>query len=100
MTTDGSLLPPPLVAPSFAVDRGLNGEVVVMELDQAKNPEYGEVLTPEGLARYLGCGRTFACQLLKSGTIPSAKVGKLRRVRRRDVEQFLERRVAGEADHD
>lgn len=66
---------------------------------KTKNRGYSEVLTPEELADYLGCGRTFAYQLLKNGSIPSLKIGRLRRVRRLDVEQFLERCAAGEAAH-
>ena len=52
---------------------------------------YGEVLTPEELAQYLKCGRTYAYQLLANEAIPSFKLGRLRRIRRRDAERFLER---------
>jgi excisionase family DNA binding protein len=51
------------------------------------------LLTPEELAEYLKCGRTFAYRLLASGAIPSLKVGRLRRIRRSDAALFVEKRV-------
>ena len=47
----------------------------------------------EDLARELGVGRTTAYSLLWSGTIPSMKVGRLRKVRRSDVDAFIEARL-------
>jgi excisionase family DNA binding protein len=60
---------------------------------ETKRPEYSEVLTPEELAQYLKCGRTYAYQLLANEAIPSFKLGRLRRIRRQDAERFLERAV-------
>ena len=58
----------------------------------------GEVLlSPEQLAAYLGIGRTFAYQLLAQKRIPSFTIGKLRRVRKADVDRFIEERLGGEA---
>ena len=54
-----------------------------------------EVLSPEELAVVLGCGKTLARQLLAEKVIPSFKVGKLRRVRRADVSEFIERQLSG-----
>ncbi len=54
------------------------------------NGETREVLSPEQLADYLGCGRTYAYGLLARKEIPSFKLGKLRRVRRLDVDRFVE----------
>lgn len=54
-----------------------------------------ELLGPEELAEVLGCGRTYAYQLLRNQAIPSFKLGKLRKVRRRDVERFIEEQTAG-----
>jgi excisionase family DNA binding protein len=48
-----------------------------------------EVLSPEQLADYLGCGRTTASQLLREERIPSFKVGRLRRIRATDVDRFV-----------
>ncbi len=52
-----------------------------------------ELLSPEEVATYLGCGRSFAYQLLARGELPSLKLGRLRKVRRADVEAFVERRL-------
>jgi len=54
-----------------------------------------ELLNPEELAEVLGCGRTYAYHLLATQAIPSFKLGKLRRIRRRDVERFIEEQAAG-----
>ena len=55
-----------------------------------------EVLSPEELAEFLGCGRTYAYQLLADSSIPSFKLGRLRRIRRADVEDFIRRRMEAE----
>lgn len=49
-----------------------------------------DVMSPEDLAEYLGCGRTYAYSLLRDGQIRSFKLGRLRRIRRQDVERYLE----------
>ena len=54
------------------------------------------LLTPEELADYLRCGRTYAYKLLALGEIPSLKLGKLRRVRRSDAARYVERKVQAE----
>jgi excisionase family DNA binding protein len=51
------------------------------------------LLSAEDLARELGIGRTTAYSLLWSGTIPSMKVGRLRKVRREDLESFIKARM-------
>ena len=51
------------------------------------------LMTPEQLAAYLGCGRTYAYELLRTGEIPSLKVGRLRRVRREDVFEYVSKRL-------
>jgi excisionase family DNA binding protein len=53
-----------------------------------------ETLSPEDMAVLVGCGRTMAYLLLADGSIPSFKVGRLRRVRRTDVERFIEQQIA------
>ena len=55
--------------------------------------ETKRLLSAEELARELGVGRTTAYSLLWSGTIPSMKVGRLRRVRREDLEAYLAERM-------
>lgn len=50
-----------------------------------------EWFTVNELREWLGLGRTKAHELVASGEIPSYKIGKLRRIRKVDVEQWLER---------
>ncbi len=67
-------------------------------MTETKSPEHDEVLSPDELANYLKCGRTYAYQLLAKGEIPSFKIGKLRRIRRADVEQYVEERAYAAGD--
>jgi len=57
-----------------------------LQVEQTKR-----LLSAEDLARELGVGRTTAYSLLWSETIPSMKVGRLRKVRREDLEAYLQR---------
>jgi excisionase family DNA binding protein len=50
-----------------------------------------EWFTTDELIRWLGIGRTKTYELLRTGEIPSHKIGRVRRIRRRDVEAWLER---------
>ena len=52
-----------------------------------------QLLSAEDLARELGIGRTTAYDLLWSETIPSMKVGRLRKVRREDLEAYIRTRL-------
>ena len=47
-----------------------------------------EVLSPDQLAEYVGCGRTTVYELLRERRIPRFTVGRLRRIRR-DVERYV-----------
>lgn len=49
-----------------------------------------EWYSPDELWRWLGLGRTKTYELLQSGEIPSYKIGRVRRIRRRDIEAWLE----------
>jgi putative molybdopterin biosynthesis protein len=51
-----------------------------------------ELLTVEQVQELLKVGRTFAYALVRSGQLPSYRVGRLLRIRRRDVEHWLESR--------
>ena len=51
------------------------------------------LLNADQLAQELGVGRTTAYSLLWSGTIPSMKLGRLRRVRREDLDRFISQRM-------
>lgn len=54
-----------------------------------------EILTVTEVAKLLRMSRTTVYELIMSGDIPSFKVGKLRRVRRSDVEAWLAAKVGG-----
>lgn len=51
-----------------------------------------EWYSPDELWRWLGLGRTKTYELLQSGEIPSYKIGRVRRIRRQDIEVWLERK--------
>ena len=58
----------------------------------APNPETERteyLMHPEELAEFLGLGRTYTYRLLASGEIPCVRIGRLKKVRRTDVEQFI-----------
>ena len=65
-----------------------------MRTGNARDQATREILSPEELADFLGCGRTFAYKLLAEKSIPSFKVGKLRRVRLSDARDYVERCLA------
>jgi putative molybdopterin biosynthesis protein len=49
-----------------------------------------ELMTVEQVQELLKVGRTFAYSLVRSGELPSYRIGRLLRIRRRDVEHWLE----------
>ncbi len=63
---------------------------------ETSNAPAREILSPEELAEFLGCSRTFAYKLLAERAVPSFKVGRLRRVRLSDARDYVERRLADE----
>jgi len=60
--------------------------------EQVKPAREEELLTIEQVQELLKVGRTFAYSLTKSGELPTYRVGRLLRVRRRDVNRWLEQR--------
>lgn len=54
---------------------------------QAEQTEY--LMSPEELSHLLGLGRTYTYRLLASGEIPCVRIGRLKKVRRSDVEKFI-----------
>jgi excisionase family DNA binding protein len=74
--------------PSEAAAKLLHGGNGVFSYPQTE--ETKKLLSAEELAQELGVGRTTAYALLWSGQIPSMKVGRLRKVRREDVEAFIQ----------
>lgn len=51
-----------------------------------------ELLTVEQVQEFLKVGRTFAYSIVRSGELPSYRVGRLLRIRRQDVERWLEKK--------
>jgi excisionase family DNA binding protein len=58
---------------------------------QAEQTEY--LMSPEEVAECLGLGRTSTYRLLATGEIPCVRIGRLRKVRRSDVDAFIEARL-------
>lgn len=48
-------------------------------------------LSPTAVAQYLSCSESYVYCLLADGALPSQKIGRLRRVARRDVDALVER---------
>jgi excisionase family DNA binding protein len=57
----------------------------------AHETEY--LMSPAEVRQLLGLGRTYTYQLLATGAFPSVRIGRLRKVRRSDVQQFIEARL-------
>ena len=55
-------------------------------------------MTPEQLADHLHVGRTFVYSLLRAQQIPSFTLGKLRRVRKSDVDRYVQERLSTEPE--
>lgn len=66
------------------------GDPVLASVRQGE-AEDKEWYSPDELWRWLGLGRTKTYELLQSGEIPSYKIGRVRRIRRRDIEGWLEK---------
>ena len=54
-------------------------------------PNNSEFLTSAEVRRFLRLGTTKPQELLSNGDIPSYKIGRIRRVRKRDLIDWLER---------
>ena len=52
-------------------------------------------LTPAEAVEESGIGRTRLYEFSTSGVLPSAKIGRTRHIRRRDLDRFLEERMTG-----
>lgn len=52
-----------------------------------------EWLRPHEIIETYGIGRTRLYTLLRTGELPSAKVGRTRHVRKRDLEEFFDQRI-------
>jgi excisionase family DNA binding protein len=79
-------------------EQGIVGVKTTRQAKGLPSPEQvraKDILSPEEVAVVLGCGRTMAYHLISSSEIPSFQIGRLRRIRRIDVERFVEERVDG-----
>jgi excisionase family DNA binding protein len=72
------------------VARDRPGEDPVSAPGRRGEGEVKEWYSPDELWRWLGLGRTKTYELLQSGEIPSHKIGRIRRIRRRDIEAWLQ----------
>ena len=52
------------------------------------------LLAPEEAFRRIGVGRAMGFKLLKSGQLPSIKIGKLRRIPTSLLEEFVQKQIA------
>jgi len=75
------------------VVHGRPGEVgdIPPVLREETEAEIKDWYSPDELWRWLGLGRTKTYELLRSGEIPSYKIGRVRRIRRQDIEAWLAR---------
>jgi len=71
-------------------DRPVEGSVPASVGQREAEAEGKEWFSPDELWRWLGLGRTKTYELLQSGEIPSYKIGRVRRIRRADIESWLE----------
>ena len=51
--------------------------------------EYGDIMTVDGLMDYLNIGRTTAYKLLKSGKIKVLRIGRIYRISKASVEEYV-----------
>ena len=61
-----------------------------MEASNLQREQTEYLMSTEELAKVLGLGRTRTYELLSNGTIPCVRIGRLRKVRRTDVDKFIE----------
>lgn len=52
------------------------------------------VLTPEQVAEVLSLSRSTAYHLIETGELPSVRIGRLRRVRKVDLERWVEEHMS------
>lgn len=50
-----------------------------------------DIMTVDGLMKYLTIGKTTAYKLLKSGKIKAVRIGKLYRIPKKSVDEYIEK---------
>jgi excisionase family DNA binding protein len=63
------------------------------ELPAAQGPEVSDWLTPKDLQHELRIGERLCYRLLRSGAIPSVRIGNLYRIRREVMEQLRDQAI-------
>ena len=51
------------------------------------------LMSPEEVRQHLGLSRTYTYRLLATGAIPGARIGRLRKVRRSDLDAYVKARL-------
>ena len=67
-------------------------------VDQKSILDIRRLLKPMEVASLLSISRSFAYQLLQTGTIPVVRIGKACRVRPQDLETYIEQNIHGHLD--
>lgn len=80
------------IVPRITAELGDPSRVVDRRIDDSKD-ELGDV---HEVARWLGCSVPTIERAARAGSIPSFKIGRLRRYRRADVLAAFERNVIGQ----
>jgi excisionase family DNA binding protein len=62
--------------------------------EDPKTKADNRLLSLKELAEYLSCSRTYAANLIADGTLPSLKLSSLRRVRKADVDAYVEKQLS------
>jgi len=63
-------------------------------LPSSEAVRHKDILSPEEMATVLGCCRTTVYSMLRQNLVPSFTVGRLRRVRRTDVDAYVGQQLA------
>lgn len=64
-----------------------------------ERPDWSEVMTVEQVASYLQLNKLTVYRYIREGHLPASKVGKAYRIRKSDVEWFLDRMRTGSTKH-
>jgi prophage regulatory protein len=59
------------------------------------NEQVEHLLSPDEVRQRLGISRTYTYRLLAQGTLPSLRLGRVRRIRACDLQTFIQDRLEG-----
>jgi excisionase family DNA binding protein len=77
--------------PNSVEARSWSGPQEEVEMEACREVE-DIFISPDDVMRYLKIGRSMCYELLADGTIPSYRVGRLRRVKKSDIAAWLDTR--------